>query len=121
MTFSVILTCFAVGQVKGDGEPSCFENIADTGIPELQQWCHELTVASRERSAHNFLAQLKTFATGVESYIQGMSKITPADREALRKRWESIKMDIEGDYGVSHLIRGVAPELVQECYNFSAV
>ena len=39
------------GQVKGDGEPSCFSNVEDTGIPELQQWCHQLTIASRERAA----------------------------------------------------------------------
>lgn len=27
----------------------------DTGIPEIQEWCHQLTVSFRERAAKNFL------------------------------------------------------------------
>lgn len=89
------------GQVKGDGEPSCFSNIKDTGIPELQQWCHRLTVASRERSARGFLAQLQTFARGVQGYVQGIGDVTAFDRETLREKWESAGFVDQGlDVGV---------------------
>ncbi|KAG6820103.1 hypothetical protein H0H93_005415 [Arthromyces matolae] len=94
------------GQVKGDGEPTCFSNAKDTGIPALQQWCHQLTVSSRERSARNFLAHLKTFATSIQSYVLGIGEVTVADREDLRKKWESSgnftinnEDDEDGGYG----------------------
>ncbi|KAH8084308.1 hypothetical protein BXZ70DRAFT_957636 [Cristinia sonorae] len=77
------------GQVKGDGEPVCFSDVNDTGIPQLQQWCHSLTFPSRERTATNFLARLRTFVASIQSYVQDVSDVTPADREALRARWES--------------------------------
>lgn len=102
------------GQVKGDGEPTCFTNTEDTGIPALQRWCHQLTVASRERSARTFFAQLRVFITGVESYIQGITGVTVTDRESLRQRWES------NDYGIYDQatgMKGVAPELVQRFIN----
>lgn len=76
-------------QVKGDGEPSCFSNVKDTGIPDLQQWCHQLTISSRERAARNFLAHLKTFGNSVKSYVEGIGDVTAADRETLREKWES--------------------------------
>ncbi|KAF8076309.1 hypothetical protein FPV67DRAFT_1664591 [Lyophyllum atratum] len=80
-------------QVKGDGEPTCFSNAEDTGIPELQQWCHQLTVSSRERAARNFLAHLKTFTTSVQSYVRGIGDVTVVDRNALREKWESDNLD----------------------------
>jgi hypothetical protein len=78
------------GQVKGDGEPSCFSNIKDTGIPELQQWCHQLTVASRERAARCYHAHISTFARSIQSYVQGIGDVTAFDRETLREKWESV-------------------------------
>ncbi|KAG6918940.1 hypothetical protein DXG01_010595 [Tephrocybe rancida] len=77
------------GQVKGDGEPTCFSNAKDTGVPDLQQWCHQLTISSRERAVRNFLAHLKTFTTSVQSYVQGIGDVTVVDREDLRQKWES--------------------------------
>ena len=77
------------GQVKGDGDPSCFTKADDTGIPALQTWCHQLTISSRERAARNFLTHLKTFANSVKTYVQGIGDVTVADREALRAKWES--------------------------------
>ncbi|KAG7097036.1 hypothetical protein E1B28_004429 [Marasmius oreades] len=76
-------------QVEGDGEPSCFSNTEDTGIPELQRWCHTLTVSSRSRTARVFFNQLKTFANSIGSYIRGIGEVTVADRETLRRQWES--------------------------------
>ena len=83
--------------MKGDGEPTCFSNAKDTGIPELQQWCHQLTVSSRERAAKNFLAHLTTFATSVQSYVRGVGDVTAIDREALRAKWESGNVDTADD------------------------
>jgi hypothetical protein len=77
------------GQVKGDGDPSCFSNVDDTGVPALQQWCHQLTIASRERAARGFLTHLSTFAKSVQSYVQGIGDVTAADRTELREKWES--------------------------------
>jgi hypothetical protein len=79
--------------VKGDGDPTCFSNIKDTGIPDLQKWCQTLTVSSRERAARNFLAHLKTFATTVKTYVQGVGDVTVDERESLRDKWESGPMD----------------------------
>ncbi|KAG6894378.1 hypothetical protein C0992_006392 [Termitomyces sp. T32_za158] len=76
-------------QVRGDGDPTCFTNAKDTGIPDLQQWCQQLTISSRQRSTRSFLAQLKTFATSVQSYFQGIGDVTTEDRENLRRKWES--------------------------------
>ncbi|KAJ8590321.1 hypothetical protein M405DRAFT_897528 [Rhizopogon salebrosus TDB-379] len=78
------------GQVKGDGDPSCFSNFEDTGIPALQQWCHQLTVSGRSRTAKQFHTHLKTFANSVQVYVNGIGDVTAADREALRDKWESI-------------------------------
>ncbi|KAH8106194.1 hypothetical protein BXZ70DRAFT_422562 [Cristinia sonorae] len=86
------------GQVKGDGEPACFSRIEDTGIPEIQKWCHNLTVASRERAARNFLTHLKTFANSVRTYVQGIGDVTAADREALREKWESSMPEDDGPH-----------------------
>ncbi|KAL6306643.1 Dynamin family-domain-containing protein [Sparassis latifolia] len=81
------------GQVKGDGDSTCFSKVEDTGIPELQKWCHQLTVSSRERAARNFLTHLRTFANSVRMYVQGIGDVTVSDREAMREKWESIAAD----------------------------
>ncbi|KAK7061658.1 nuclear GTPase SLIP-GC [Favolaschia claudopus] len=80
-------------QIKGDGEPSCFSNVNDTGIPELQQWCHHLTKSSRERAAKNFMKQVVAFANDVKNYVAGIGQVTSADRETLREQWESGETD----------------------------
>jgi hypothetical protein len=83
--------------VKGDGEASCFSNLEDTAVPDLQQWCHQLTVSSRERAARNFLSHLKTFANSVRAYVQGIGDITAADRTLLREKWESSPQEDENE------------------------
>lgn len=85
----LLLAQWLLEQVKGDGEPSCFTNVDDAGVPELQRWCHTLTVKSRERSARSFRNQLRVFATSVKSYIDNVGKVSEADKEALREKWES--------------------------------
>ncbi|GJE84682.1 nuclear GTPase SLIP-GC [Phanerochaete sordida] len=85
------------GQVKGDGDPTCFTKPEDTGVPALQEWCHALTVSSRERAARTFLAHLKAFSTQVKTYVAGIGDVTVADREALREKWESSPVDDDDD------------------------
>ncbi|KAJ7667949.1 hypothetical protein DFH06DRAFT_1280748 [Mycena polygramma] len=80
-------------QVKGDGDPACFNNVHDTGIPDLQLWCHSLTKSSRERAARNFMKQLGAFANDVKQYVAGIGEVTAADRESLRAKWESGEQD----------------------------
>ncbi|KAG8902264.1 hypothetical protein FRC00_014089, partial [Tulasnella sp. 408] len=76
-------------QVEGDGEPTCFSDKADTQIPALQEWCHSLTISSRERTARSFLQKLKTFAASVQSYLDDMNNVSEVDRAQLRQRWAS--------------------------------
>ncbi|KAJ3510297.1 hypothetical protein NLJ89_g4757 [Agrocybe chaxingu] len=91
------------GQIKGDGEPSCFSNIHDTGIPDLQKWCHQLTIASRERAARAFLTHLKAFSQSIQTYVQGIGDVTAIDREALREKWESRAFDGTDDFAARDL------------------
>ncbi|KAL5632722.1 hypothetical protein ACGC1H_005617 [Rhizoctonia solani] len=76
-------------QVKGDGEPNCFMNPEDTEVPALQEWCHQLTLSSRERSARNLLHNLTTFLRSIKSYVDKMEGVNVADRQVLAKLWES--------------------------------
>ena len=75
--------------MKGDGDPTCFSNLEETGVPELQKWCHTLTITSRERAARSFRTQLRAFATTVQSYIDNIGKVNDDDRAALREKWQS--------------------------------
>ncbi|CAE6530132.1 unnamed protein product [Rhizoctonia solani] len=76
-------------QVKGDGGPSCFTNPEDTEVPALQEWCHQLTLSSRERSARTLLHSLTTFLRSIKSYVDKMEGVNVADRQVLAKLWES--------------------------------
>ncbi|KAJ3800411.1 hypothetical protein GGU11DRAFT_403343 [Lentinula aff. detonsa] len=83
-------------QVKGDGEPTCFSDKVSTGIPDLQAWCHTLTVASRTRAVKNFYDSLRIFATNINSFVSGIGGVTDKDRQDLQDKWESI-MDEEDE------------------------
>ncbi|KAG9018995.1 hypothetical protein FRB90_007375 [Tulasnella sp. 427] len=80
-------------QVEGDGDPTCFSDTVDTQIPALQEWCHSLTISSRERTARSFLNKLKTFAAAVQSYLDDMNNVSEIDRAQLRQRWASDYQD----------------------------
>lgn len=105
------------GQVKGDGDPTCFTRSEDTGVPALQEWCHKLTVSSRSRAARNFFTHLATFAKNVRVYLQGIGEVTEADRYAMKEKWESDMLDDDDDdddgynmYGASSDDLGMVPE-----------
>ncbi|KAJ7068199.1 hypothetical protein C8F01DRAFT_1117262 [Mycena amicta] len=76
-------------QVRGDGDPTCFVSVEDTGIPDVQRWVTSLTVSSRELAARNFLTQLGAFAVDIRSFASDNVSVTLADRAALRAKWES--------------------------------
>lgn len=61
----------------------------DTGIPALQDWCRQLTFASRDRSARQFLNGIKTFAVSIRQYLKGGEGVTAADRAILREKFET--------------------------------
>ncbi|KAH8118439.1 hypothetical protein DFH11DRAFT_1849817 [Phellopilus nigrolimitatus] len=90
-------------QVKGDGDAACFSNVEETGVPELQKWCHTLTVKSRDRAAKSFRNHLRVFSTSVKSYVDSFGTVSEADRESLREKWETapepelLTMDVEDD------------------------
>ncbi|KAF8310147.1 hypothetical protein DL93DRAFT_2062306 [Clavulina sp. PMI_390] len=86
-------------QVRGDGDPICFSNVKDTGIPALQEWCRALTVASRERSARIFLHSIKVFANSVRAYLRAGEGVTAEDRQVLRDLYETRLADPMGIYG----------------------
>ncbi len=80
---------FVSEQVKGDGDPICFSSLDDTGVPELQEWCKKLTVASRERGARNFRNHLRVFATSVKTYVESFGTVSESDRTSLRDQWQT--------------------------------
>lgn len=88
-THQTLYLIFVAEQVRGDGGPSCFVNVEDTGVPALQEWCHELTIHARERSARSLLNNLATFLRSIRSYVDDMEGVSVADRLALAEMWES--------------------------------
>ncbi|CAK5275569.1 unnamed protein product [Mycena citricolor] len=78
-------------QVKGDGEPACFTNKEDTGIPAVQAWCHTLTRSGRDRAAKSYITQLSQFARDIQHYVEGITTVTASDRDSLREQWESVQ------------------------------
>ncbi|KAG1770052.1 hypothetical protein EDD22DRAFT_992948 [Suillus occidentalis] len=76
-----VFTCLS-RQVKGNGDPSCFSNIEDTGIPSLWQ-------CSRSYAAKQLHIHLKTFANSVRVYVDGIDDVKIVDCEFLHEKWES--------------------------------
>ncbi|QRV77492.1 GTPase SLIP-GC protein [Ceratobasidium sp. AG-Ba] len=99
-------------QVKGDGGPSCFVNVEDTGIPALQRWCHQLTVSARERSARSLINNLATFLRSIRAYMDDIEGVSVADRIALAEMWESnvLPSDYGENLGLTEAHRPAAPQ-----------
>ena len=76
-------------QIKGDGDPTCFSDVGDTGVPDLQGWCQALTVKSRQRGARAFRSHIRVFAMSVKSYIDSIGAVSEGDKEALREMWQT--------------------------------
>jgi len=74
---------------RGDGDPSTFSDDTQTEIPALREWCKHLTVSSRERTAKSFLETTRVFVQSILSYVEGLEGISDADRETLRRQWQT--------------------------------
>ncbi|KAJ2936142.1 hypothetical protein H1R20_g952, partial [Candolleomyces eurysporus] len=77
------------GLIDGHGEPSCFTDVEQTGVPALQERCSESTAGSRHRAAQEFLNRLSAFVGTVKTYIEHLGEATVEHQKALRKHWES--------------------------------
>jgi len=74
---------------RGDGDPFTFSDDTQTEIPAFREWCKDLTVASRERTAKSFLEATKIFVRSVLSYVGGLEGALKAECDALRRRWQT--------------------------------
>ena len=118
---------YALGHAKGDGEPVCFSNSDDTGVPEVQSWCHQLTSNSRQRCATNLLRQLRSILATIRSYVGSRYNISPSERALLQRKWQTPVVqqmttsekrfkhspDSEGDLNTLLHDRGIMPRLKQ--------
>ncbi len=85
-------------QARTDGKSVCFLEANDTEIPALQNWCHTLTLAGRERAKTAFLAQFEIFIDSMYEFFSRDHGATEAECEIMRAAWESPyrkKMDSE--------------------------
>lgn len=120
----------ALGHAKGDGEPVCFSNSEDTGIPAVQSWCHQLTSDSRQRCATDLLRELETILVTIRSYVGSRYNISPAERILLQRKWQTPGVnktaifdnhqkrfkhspDSDGDLNALLHDRGIMPRLKQ--------
>ncbi|KAF8310176.1 hypothetical protein DL93DRAFT_2230442 [Clavulina sp. PMI_390] len=69
---------------EDDGEPSCFENVEDTGVPDLQNRCRSIPFALRELATRDFFRAIIGLATTVVSYLLTAEAVTPDDCQVLR-------------------------------------
>ena len=118
---------YALGHAKGDGQPVCFSNPEDTGIPAVQSWCHQLTSDSRQRCAINLLRELETILATIKSYVGSRYNISPAERTSLQRKWQTPRVnknvrsekrfkhspDADGDLNALLYGRGIIPCLKQ--------
>lgn len=84
----VLIFCPSDTSEDCDG-PRCFHNIADTGIPALQQWCIHLTRAPRQQVTQKFLIGLLEVANEIHAYSIAASNVSPEDRILLQNKWSS--------------------------------
>lgn len=120
----------ALGHAKGDGEPVCFSNAEDTGIPAVQSWCHQLTSDSRQRCATDLLRELETILATIKSYVGSRYNVSPAERTLLQRKWQTPGVnqkatgdnhqkrfkhspDSDGDLNTLLYGRGIIPRLKQ--------
>lgn len=73
----------------GGDEVKCFSDIGQSGIPSLQEWCHNLATATPAQHAKRFNKHLAMFARSMEQQLKGIGAVSRADRANLRQKWES--------------------------------
>ncbi|KAJ3550796.1 hypothetical protein NMY22_g232 [Coprinellus aureogranulatus] len=106
------------GQVTGDGPAVCFADVEDTGVPALQQWCQDLTLAIRQELARDYLSLLQTLANQVIAYVlqaQALGEATIADRKKLYRLYDSRKARNLGKLGIAARLNKEFYALTQKC------
>ena len=92
-------------QVIGDGEPVCFTDVADTGIPALQQWCHDLTQPFREQAALKYLSRLGSLALRIRTWVENIDARpdTAETRRQIRKKYQTDRSSAKraGETGIA--------------------
>jgi hypothetical protein len=117
----ISMTTCAPELVRRDGDPNCFSNKDETGIPALQKWCHEITLGPRERVVKKFLCHFATFLQQVSSYVSNVEDASGniQDRITLRDRWTQRKQG-EGNTCISERLQRVRtlvfPLSSPDCY-----
>ncbi|TEB25954.1 hypothetical protein FA13DRAFT_1668374, partial [Coprinellus micaceus] len=78
-------------QVVGDGEPVCFTDLEDTGIPALQRWCHDLTQPFREQAALRYLSRLGSLALRIRTWVENIDARpdTAETRRQIRNKYQT--------------------------------
>ncbi|KIY48788.1 hypothetical protein FISHEDRAFT_58698 [Fistulina hepatica ATCC 64428] len=84
-----VFTCSNRDHVQGDGDAACFSNVEDTGIPALTRKSGASSLRWHLELTRIFFNSLMVFCNGLHNYVAGIQGVTPADREALRKKWDS--------------------------------
>ncbi|KIM80153.1 hypothetical protein PILCRDRAFT_537190 [Piloderma croceum F 1598] len=79
------------GNNEIDGQPACFFDIKETGIPSLRQYCHDLamTAPANRRATLASLTSLKSLAKSVSTMLTDITKDAEHEQEAVRIKWES--------------------------------
>ncbi|KAH8084307.1 hypothetical protein BXZ70DRAFT_1011998 [Cristinia sonorae] len=104
------------GQIEGDGEPVCFENVEDTGIPDIQQWCHALTIGARSQAVADLLIDIETHALSVQDYAQVVTSVTPEVLSVFRKKWnQDCPENSEEVFGVAQQLLTDFKPVVRNC------
>lgn len=93
------------GQIVLDGETACFIDPDSTGIPAIQEWCHHVAHLRLEKISRGLLEKLKTLATEISSYAEGikLDDVVKADCEAMREQWQTRPVQRDGQGIASRL------------------
>ncbi|KAH9832231.1 uncharacterized protein C8Q71DRAFT_267535 [Rhodofomes roseus] len=92
-----VFTCSALDYMRiyshivGDGEPYCFSEPDDTGIPQIQQWCYNLGHVRRRNACPGLLTRLSILVESIRSYSEDvdLSDVAKANSEDMRKLWQT--------------------------------
>ena len=69
--------------------PACFKKPDDTGIPALQDWCHDLTWEARQSTAESVMKSLQILLETFATYLRSMLDSYDLNRVVLRDRWQT--------------------------------
>ncbi|KAH9832230.1 uncharacterized protein C8Q71DRAFT_777988 [Rhodofomes roseus] len=90
--------------VVGDGDPNCFSDPGNTGIPSIQEWCRNLGDLCRRRSLPGIWESLEVLAESVHRYVKDVSldDVTKVDSEVMRKQCQS---GLVSNIGIANIMK----------------